>query len=312
MTMLSRKGLLPEADFYAPIPYEPLSICTPQEIERLISAEEPKLLDAAFELFKREIIADDPEYAEKIGLGDATLEEFHDRYFADRAASDPFVWAERNLEEAQIQYEQSVVVKWRYAILRMHEVVALLVPYLEGDDYQRFLDYFKPIFVDDYATVPHKSIKRLLALHRAGKLDVMALGEHYQLDTYRETGGAQLYFAEGLRRDFPVFIEAMGQEALAAKDFPFPSLVRQGIINDVPTVGSQSGRGIAIDGQFHPIADDVPADQLFCLSLPFILGRHPFHQGITSSHEMGEAVGMELAERVDRGVTPMANRDAEI
>lgn len=312
MTMLSRKGLLPEADFYAPIPYEPLSICTPQRIKELIVAEVPDLLDEAFELFKQEIIVEDPQYAEKVNLVDTILEDFHDRYFADRAASDPFAWAEQNLKEAQANYESSVVVRWRYAILRMHEVVELLVPYLEGNDYQRFLKFFKPIFVDDYATVPHKTIKRLLALHRAGKLDVVALGEHYQVDTYRVEGGARLEFAEGKSRDFPVFIEAMGQKALAAKDFPFPSLVRQGIIHDVPSAGSQSGRGIAIDSHFHPLSDSIPAHQLFCLSLPFILGRHPFHQGITSSHEMGEAVGKELARLVDQDATsPTSHGDIE-
>jgi hypothetical protein len=39
------------------------------------------------------------------------------------------------------------------------------------------------------------------------------------------------------------------------------------------------------------------------LSLPFILGRHPFHQGITSSHEMGVLVGARLAAVLDRDDT---------
>lgn len=36
------------------------------------------------------------------------------------------------------------------------------------------------------------------------------------------------------------------------------------------------------------------------LSLPFILGRHPFIQGITSSHEMGAVVGTALAAAIAR------------
>ncbi len=40
------------------------------------------------------------------------------------------------------------------------------------------------------------------------------------------------------------------------------------------------------------------------MSLPFILGRHPFIQGITSSHEMGLVVGEQLATAVARD-TPM-------
>jgi hypothetical protein len=36
------------------------------------------------------------------------------------------------------------------------------------------------------------------------------------------------------------------------------------------------------------------------LSLPFILGRHPFHQGITSSHEMGTSVAAELGAVINQ------------
>ena len=37
ITMLSRKGILPEADFYHPIPYEPLAICTAEAVGRLLA-----------------------------------------------------------------------------------------------------------------------------------------------------------------------------------------------------------------------------------------------------------------------------------
>ena len=50
----------------------------------------------------------------------------------------------------------------------------------------------------------------------------------------------------------------------------------------------------------HPISDDIPEDQIFCLSLPFLMGRHPFIQGITSAHELGGVVGEKLAAAVGR------------
>ena len=106
------------------------------------------------------------------------------------------------------------------------------------------------------------------------------------------------------RRHFPVFIEATGERPLAAKDFPVPSLRRQGIVRDAESASSgKAMRGIVIDDEFHPLADDGPADRLFCLSRPFLLGRHPFIQGITSSHEMGEIVGKELAAVLSRQET---------
>ena len=304
MTMLSRKGLLPEADFFFPIPYEPLAICTDEAIDGLLAGQQEDLLDHAFALFKQELAAADSAYARQVELDRLSMEEFCDGYFAERMAADPFVWAEHNLAEAQADYEASRTVAWRYAILRMHEVIQRLIPHLDDADFQRFSRFFKPVFVDDYATVPHESIKRMLALHKAGKLDVMRVGENYSIDSHGAESGAVLHL-DGEAIHFPVFIEATGQRALAAKDFPFASLRDQGIVRDVtasPAAGFSQGasRGIVVDDQFHPISPDIPSDQLFCLSLPFIMGRHPFIQGITSSCEMGLVVGTELAAALAR------------
>lgn len=299
MTMLSRKGLLPEADFFHPIPYEPLTICTPEAIDALIDAADGDLLDRAFVLFKTELAIADPDYARSVDLDAATLEDFCDRYFAERAETDPFVWAGHNLAEARRNHAVRHTVPWRYAILRMHEVIGAIVPHLDQNGYQRFSRTLKPIFVDDYATVPHESIERMLALHDAGKLAIRPIGDDYRIDSHRPEGGAVLH-VDGERLAYPMFIEATGQRPLSAKEFPFRSLLAQGIVRDAAPASGKVSRGIVIDDTFHPVSDDVPAGQLFCLSLPFLLGRHPFIQGITSSHEMGEVVGAELARVTSR------------
>jgi len=107
-----------------------------------------------------------------------------------------------------------------------------------------------------------------------------------------------------VRFEFPAFVEATGQRALPAKDFPFPSLRTQGLVRDTDAGDGKPGsRGIVVDDVFHPVSDGESEGRLYCLSLPFLLGRHPFIQGITSSHEMGTVVGAELARAVD-GVRP--------
>ena len=181
--LMSRKGLLPEADFYFDYPYTPLQFCTEEAVDALIERDSVNLLDEVFELFKRELAACDPDYAAKIGLALLTVETFAPAYFAAREAADPFVWAASNLAEAEQNKVNRYTVPWRYAILRMHEVIARAVPHLDEDDLGRFHKNFKTVFVDDYATVPHQSIQRLLALRRAGKLDILALGNDYEIST---------------------------------------------------------------------------------------------------------------------------------
>lgn len=302
MTMMSRKGLLPEADFYFPVPPAPLSICTVEAIDRLISSRGDDLLDQAFDLFTRELMAADPDYGRAMALETATPEAFGEAYFAQRAACDPFAWAEVNLEEARRNHAEAITVPWREGILRMHEVVARIVPHLDSDEFERFNRSLKPVFVDDYGAVPHESIERMLALHRAGKLEILALGDDYAIDTRRPEGGAVVRC--GARTiHYPVFIEATGQRPLGAIQFPFLSLLEQGIVRDDhaghPEVDREGApRGIVIDETYRTVSDRMPADRLFCLGLPFLMGRRPFVQGITSSHEMGEVVGEALARAV--------------
>jgi uncharacterized NAD(P)/FAD-binding protein YdhS len=291
VTMFSRKGILPEADFYYPIPYDPLMICHAEAIRELIanSAQEG-LFDAAFDLFRRELTLADADYSAALGEQSRTVEEFCDAYFEKRGHADPFDWARHNLEEAVENSERKFTVKWRYAILRMHEVFGTLASHLSDEDFVRFSNTLKTVFVDNYATVPHDSIKRLLALHAAGKLAVNKLADGVCLDIWSSNEGAVLVDGKN-RTHFPAFIEATGQQVSSAKEFPFPSLRRQKVIQDVESDGEiEAKRGIAIDGDYHPISACEPSHRLFCLSLPFLLGQHPFAQGITSSAEMAEVV----------------------
>lgn len=296
LTMMSRKGLLPEADFYHPVPYEPLAVCTPEAMAQLIEEDCAHLLDRAFDLFKQELALADPGYAAEVGLDTLALEDFAERFFARRVAADTFAWAETNLAEARAHYERAFTVPWRYAILRMHEVLALIVPHLHEEALARFNRHLKPVFVDEYATVPHLSIERLLALHRAGHLEVAALGDDYRVDSRGEDAGATV-IQNGRREHFPVFIEATGQRPLPIQAFPFPTLRAQGVVQDAAE-SADGPKGVAVDALFHPVSDHPAAGRIHCLSIPFILGRHPFIQGITSSHEMGGIVGADLARAV--------------
>jgi uncharacterized NAD(P)/FAD-binding protein YdhS len=293
MTMLSRKGLLPEADFYHPVPYEPLAFCTPESMTDLIAEGVDTLLERSYALFKQELAHADPDYAARIGLAGLGLEDFADRYFAERLAADQFAWAQTNLAEARANYAAARTVPWRYAILRMHEVLALIAPHLDVEALDRFDQYLKPVFVDDYATVPHVSIERLLALHRAGRIEVAALADGARIDTHGDDAGATV-IRNGDRQHFPVFIEATGQRPLAIDTFPFQTLLDQDVVRDAAEGDPDGPKGVAVDETFHPVSDHPAAARLYCLSIPYILGRHPFIQGITSSHEMGNAVGSAL------------------
>lgn len=308
--MMSRKGLLPEADFYCPLPYLTPRILTREAVDALVREGRHHLLDRLFELFRQEVTLADPDYAQAIGLSQLNVESFAEAYYAERVASDPFVWAARNLAEVEYNRERRYTVPWRYAILITHEIVALAVPHMDEEDLKRFHRSFKSIFVDDYATVPLMSIRRLLALSRAGKLDILKLGMDYEIATQDGRPGATVT-AHGEIHAFDAFIDATGQETLSATELPFPTLVAQGgvqksatqkvqplILPGAPVEIVRTG-GIDVDDCFRPKVPAPLCNRLYCAAISFLLHKMPFVQGITSAAEIGETVAEAILADVE-------------
>ncbi|TCR00425.1 FAD/NAD(P)-binding protein [Neorhizobium sp. JUb45] len=305
--MMSRKGLLPEADFYCPLPYLNPAFCTQQAVDKEIASGPSGLLDRIFDLFRKEITTADPNYAAEIGLSLVTVDTFADAYYGRRSKVDPFVWAASNLAEAERNIERQFTVPWRYAILITHEIIARAIPHLNTDDLRRFNRSFKSIFVDEYATVPHLSIKRLLALRNSGRLEIIGLEESYEIETGDLARGAQINI--GSRKEvFDTFIDATGQSALSAQDLPFPTLLKQSgvraaatpepanLISDDECATFKRTGGIDVDDCYRPLKTAPLTNRLYCVAIPFLLHKHPFVQGITSAAELGETAAHAVLE----------------
>lgn len=279
ITLMSRQGLLPEADFWCPLPYEPLLRFTEASVAAEIAKGTDGLLDRLFTLFRFELMLADPEWEPAAELD---IDGFAAAYFAPRQAADPFDHAEANLAEVERNAQSRSTVAWRYAILRMHEPMEAALPHLDAPDLARF-EALKRVFIDNYAAIPPQSIRRLLALHRAGVLEVLRLGADY--DRQDDAGGTHIRTASGTLRDFPVFIDARGQGRLRLKDLPFPGL--RAALTPEPSGDVALEADFALKGQ----------PGIYLPAAPFLLGRRPFSQGITVSAEMGETVAGALLAR---------------
>lgn len=298
-TLLSRSGLLPEADFWFPHPPEPLDLFTDAALARLVSGEDGDL-DKVFDLFARQLRALDPAYAAAIGLDQADADSFARLHFARRMASDPFAWAVRDLADARRSHRLKRIEPWRYAILRMHEPFGRIVPALSRRDLARFERGLKRCFTDNYAAVPHLSIRRLLAMHQAGVLSVAPLGEDY--DLRREDEGWRIR-SGGIEHHFDAMSDARGQQALGLPDFPFPSLRLQ-LCAHAQAHQRDGSEGLAPDSGAHGYmldTGDAALSRIHCLALPFLLKRHPFIQGLVESAAMARASVSAMLARSEGG-----------
>lgn len=302
LTLMSRGGRLPEADFYCPIPYEPLDIFTEAAVDRLIAGGNNRLLDALFELFKQQLSTADPAYAVENEVAACTADTFHRVYFALRMQTSPFDWAAKNLAETRANAAAHHTVQWRYAILRMHEVFAKAVPHFSPSDATRFSAGLKGVFIDNYAAVPPESVERLLALHEAGVLTVERLGADY---SQRIDDDAIRVVVDGRSLEFDQLIDARGQSALGIDDLPFPSLRMKLRANRLrqPAEGTAN---VSVTETYRLLPGLNPLDGIYFLSMPFLLSHNPFIQGLTSAHEMGEIASAHIIEtEAKRGGTEL-------
>ncbi|WP_054143245.1 FAD/NAD(P)-binding protein [Bosea sp. AAP35] len=288
LTMMSRGGRLPEADFFCPLPAEAAAGFTEDDVAELVQAARPgTVLETVFARFARLLAQADPDYATRIGLDGLTADSFATAYFGERDRHAPFAWARHNLAEAERNQCGGHVVAWRYAILRSHEPFALCLDALTPDERDRFNAGLKRVFADNYAAVPPLSIKRLIALHDAGVLTVVKLPEGYTVETDEHTGLSRIGGGES-DLVFDRIVDARGLAPADEDKFPFPTL-RMVLMANRDLDEEREGDAVRVDVDYRLTRGINPLREVWCLSLPFLLDRKPFIQGLTSAAEMGRA-----------------------
>ncbi|MCA0942050.1 FAD/NAD(P)-binding protein [Salipiger pacificus] len=279
ISLMSRKGLLPEADYWYQLPLP--------ELPRLAAcaAGEGPLLDRAYRAFLADLEEADGDWLTRLGGSVIGRDAFRTAYFAERLAADPFDWARENLAQAEETLAEQRPTPWRSALLRAHELFEELIPQLSESEVEAFHATLKPVFTDCYACVPHFSVRRLLALREAGVLEVLRLGEDSRMSErrtgYRVTG-------DDVETEVEIIIDARGQPAMKFSDLGFPSLACEDIL----------ARPLRFEDFVLPLGA-ATSGRIHCLALPVLLRRHPFVQGLVNAWEMGCTTAKVIAEAMD-------------
>ncbi len=267
MTMVSKTGILPEADFYYVYPYEPLVHLTDDAVERLVSDGKGRILARTFDLLMQEIQACDPDYLTDLAMGAPTIEAFGTAYFSRRQRMGAFRALRVNLAESRATIAREETIAWRYAMLRGHEVFEAALPHISGEEWDRFRTHLLPVFADCYAAVPHLSLERLAALRAAGVIDILESGDDARFQPGPDGGVIVGIGTE--EHAFDAMVDARGQTAALPADLPFPSLIKA--LHD-PSQPLESPFLLPLKAGLR--------NTVFCLSMPQVLVRYPFSQGL--------------------------------
>lgn len=283
ITMASKTGSLPEADFYYAYPYEPLTHLTEDALASLVADGRGRILQRTFDLLMQEIRDCDPAYLAELDIGEPKIEAFGTAYFARRHRLGAFNALRINLIESRATILREETIAWRYALLRGHEVFDGALPHLSEDEWETFRTSLLPVFADCYAAVPHLSLQRLEALYAASVLNIVRLGEDAEFQEAPDQG-VSVKDGENLH-SFSALVDARGQAAALPAELAFPSLVA-GLRDPARPIE-------------EPFLLDLRAGLMrgvYCLSMPQLLVRYPFSQGLPNCDALSECVARELVK----------------
>ena len=281
ITMVSHLGIMPEPDFFYTYPYTPLTHLTAEAVSAEISQGSKGLLDRVFALLLAELDHADSQYLIGLGTEARTIEGFSKAYFDERERMGGLRALRATLDDAVQSVTEKKTQEHRYALLRGHENFDPIPEHLNEGDWSIFSDKLMPVFGDCYAAIPHISVRRVLALYDAGVLDIIPTGP----DGDFGTGAAGDVVVKTIDGDiqFDALIDARGQSSASLEDLPFPTLV-----------GALGDPEADVLTPFRLRLNQSTEGRVYCLSMPQILRRHPFSQGLANCEELGRVVSQDI------------------
>jgi uncharacterized NAD(P)/FAD-binding protein YdhS len=318
MVMHSRSGLLPAIRFHLADSHlgkdETLS---KTKIHQSIAENGGFLpLDFVFEKnFKEMFVEKDPAFYEQIK--NMNLEEFVGAMMDYRENMEPFELFKKEYEEAEKSIAKRKSIYWKEALAVLSFAMNYPAKYLSAEDMERLQKVLMPLISIVIAFVPQSSCRELLALHAAGVLSIVAVGDDAKVEPL-ETGGADYHYKvddKEVTMHFDTFIDCIGQPHLSFNDFPFKSLINNGTVsparlqfksaekgksemknNDLVTQGKDKTYfltvpGITINDHFQVVDKKAAVNKrIYIMAVPYIGGYNPDYSGIDFCEAASEAV----------------------
>ncbi|WP_114938626.1 FAD/NAD(P)-binding protein [Mucilaginibacter endophyticus] len=320
IVMHSRNGLLPALRFHLEDSHlGKQTILSPEDI-RYVRDENGGFLplDYIFDKnFKEGLAKHDPEFYELVR--DMNLEEFVSMIMEKREKTDAFVLLSREYAEAEKSIRNRESIYWKEMLGVLSFTMNYPAKYFPAEDMLRLQRVLMPLISVVIAYVPQSSAKELLAMHQAGKLSIIAVGENNEIEPQDGGGIIYRYQDEGkeARADYyPTFVDCIGQPHLSYEEIPFKSLLSGRAVSPAKLYfkneeagfkeineGNEKVRrdrdgklyllvpGITINDSFQAV-DEYNAlnERLYIMAVPFIGGYNPDYSGLDFGEEASRSI----------------------
>ncbi|WP_316757538.1 FAD/NAD(P)-binding protein [Pedobacter aquatilis] len=314
MVMHSRSGLLPAVRFHLEDSHLSKDAVLSQEEIKLVMAQNEGFLPLDH-VFSRNFlqpleIADPLFYSQIKGL---SIEEFVEKMMNERHAHSAFELLELELSEADRSIKNRESVNWKEMLAVLSFAMNYPAKHFSAEDMARLKKNLMPLISVVIAFAPQGSVHELVALWKAGILDIISVGEKADVSVNEQNEIYYTYETEGreVKIKYETFVDAIGQPHLEIKDVPYPTLYSSMTISpamlkfkdqdlghshfedgDEKVIKYVDGKyyqlvpGIAINDNFQ-VLDQYGAanDRIYILAVPYIGGFNPDFSGL----DFGEA-----------------------
>lgn len=320
IVMHSRNGLLPAVRFHLEDSHLGKDqLLSKAELQQHISDNDGFIsLDFVFEKnFKEIFMEKDPEFYRKIR--DMNLESFVQAMMEMREKSDPFDLLAKEYAEAALSIKKRESIHWKEALAILSFAMNYPAKYLSAEDMQRLKNVLTPLISIIIAFVPQSSCRDLMALHDAGVLSLVAVGDDSEVVPV-EDGGVEYRYVDDHEKPivvhFKTFIDCVGQPALSFHDFPFQELIDHHVVSParlrfraehVGAAAFEEGNdlvgkdangqyyltvpGISINDCFQVTDKNGRANErIYMMAVPYIGGYNPDYSGIDFSEAASEVI----------------------
>ena len=320
IVMHSRSGMLPAIRFHLEQPQVSTdSLLTTQEIEKHIANNDGFLsLDFVFDKdFKEQFREKDSKFFEKIK--DLSLEQFVESMMELRERKEPFELFKAEYLEAEKSIRKKESIYWKEMLAVLSFAMNYPAKYLSAEDMLRLQKVLMPLIAIVIAFVPQSSCEELLALHDAGKLEIIPVGSDSIVEPEQSGGINYHYVDENGQQEvnyYQTFVDCVGQPHLSYEDFPFKGLLKKKSIrraklqfksaeegqnrlkekNDQVEKGPQGHYflnvpGITINDDFQIVDPSGKANQrIYIMAVPYIGGYNPDYSGLDFCDEASEKI----------------------
>ena len=310
IVMHSREGMLPAIRFHLEDTHLGKdSVLSDEDVKDNMKQNDGFLsLDYVFEKnFKDAFKENDPEMYERIK--DMSIEEFVKAMMDLREKLDAFTLFKAEYKEAEASIKKEESVYWKEMLVVLSFAMNYPAKYFSAEDMLRLQKVLMPLISVVIAFVPQGSSRELIALHDAGVLDIIPVGEENNVVAEKE-GGATIHFTDenGVKHAdrYKLFVDCIGQPHLHFEQFPFKSLRDNKVITPAllkfrsrekgeavfsydrnKVSKSDEGDyylkvpGIAINDYFQ-VVDSYGAlnPRIYIMAVPYIGGYNPDYSGL--------------------------------